>query len=106
MQAAIMISLTRAPLGRGTCTRPALHLPHPCTSTCTFVSNEHKCAWRETTIQNIYGGCCEPSDDMFVLQQYNTHTAGIGYTQRRCVSMAAPIGKILSVCSSVHDGLG
>jgi hypothetical protein len=32
-----MISLTRAPLGWGACTRPALHLPHPCTSTCTFV---------------------------------------------------------------------
>jgi len=37
MQAAMMISLTRAPLGRGAGTRPALHLPHPYTSTCTFV---------------------------------------------------------------------
>ena len=32
-----MISLTRAPLGRGACTMPALHLPYPCTSTRTFV---------------------------------------------------------------------
>jgi len=33
MQTTIMISLTRAPLGQ------ALHLPHPCTSTRTFVYN-------------------------------------------------------------------
>ena len=34
---------------------------------------------------------------MSVVQQYNTHTAGFGWTQRRCVSIAAPIGNVISV---------